>query len=156
MISSMVMRSLCFMCKFLFFFGILIPSNDGQQHATWLWAIWQASIWCQGQKNLTHISVCCEYRWIKELPPLIIGKAWKPHAFKNKTGAQLGFNYMSNTKAWMTSAIYQEWLLDWDQKLKNKNCKILLLQDNFLGHVVPESIMNICVMNFKPNLTAHI
>lgn len=69
MISSMVMRPLCFMCKFLFFFGILIPSNDGQQHAAWLWAIWQASIWCQGQKNLTHISVCCKYRWIKEVTP---------------------------------------------------------------------------------------
>ena len=74
----------------------------------------------------------------RKLPPLIIGKVQKPCAFKNKTGPQLSFNYTSNVKAWMTSAIYQEWLLDWDQKLKNEHCKILLLQDNFLGHVVPE------------------
>ena len=92
----------------------------------------------------------------RKLPLLIIGKAQKPRAFKNKTGPQLGFNYMSNAKAWMTSAIYQEWLLNWGQKLKNENHKILLLQDNFSGHVVPESLANIRVVNFEPNLTAHI
>ena len=92
----------------------------------------------------------------RKLPPLIIGKAQKPRAFKNRTGPQLGFNYTSNAKAWMTSAIYREWLLDWDQKLKNENCKILLLQDNFSGHVVPESLTNIHVVNFAPNLTVHI
>lgn len=92
----------------------------------------------------------------KKLPPLIIGKAHKPRAFKNKTGLQLGFNYTNNAKAWMTSAIYQEWLLDWDQQLKNENRNILLLQDNFSGHVIPESLTNIRVVNFKPNLTSHI
>ncbi|KIK79335.1 hypothetical protein PAXRUDRAFT_71860, partial [Paxillus rubicundulus Ve08.2h10] len=53
----------------------------------------------------------------KKLPPLIIGKYQKPRPFKNRTGTQLGFNYHNNAKAWMTSAIYQEWLLDWDRKL---------------------------------------
>jgi hypothetical protein len=47
-------------------------------------------------------------------PPLIIGKAYKPRAFKNKTGTQHGFYYRNNTKAWMTATIHQEWLLDWD------------------------------------------
>ena len=56
----------------------------------------------------------------------------------------------------MTSAIYKEWLVDWDQKLKNENHKILLLQDNFSGHIVSESLTNICVVNFEPNLTVHI
>jgi len=53
----------------------------------------------------------------KKLAPLIIGKANKPHAFKNKMGVELGFNYRHNAKAWMTGKLYQEWLLDWDQKL---------------------------------------
>ena len=57
----------------------------------------------------------------QKLPPLIIGKAQKPRAFKNKTGSQLGFNYWSNGKAWMTSTIYQEWLQDWDQRLRSKD-----------------------------------
>ena len=49
-----------------------------------------------------------------KLPPLIIGKAQKPRAFKKKTGSQLGFYYQNNAKAWMTASLYQEWLLDWD------------------------------------------
>lgn len=39
----------------------------------------------------------------QKLPPLIIGKAQKPRAFKNKSEAQLGFNYRNNAKAWMMS-----------------------------------------------------
>ena len=50
-------------------------------------------------------------------PPLIIGKAKKPQAFKNQTGTQLGFNYRNNAKAWMTGGIYQEWLQQWDREL---------------------------------------
>lgn len=60
----------------------------------------------------------------KKLAPLIIGKAYKPCAFKNKTGAQLGFNYRHNAKAWMTATLYQEWLLDWDSKLRWEDQKI--------------------------------
>ena len=51
-------------------------------------------------------------------PLLVIGKAQKPHAFKSKTGSQLSFYYRNNAKGWMTTSIYQEWLLDWDQKLQ--------------------------------------
>ncbi|KIK76348.1 hypothetical protein PAXRUDRAFT_170211, partial [Paxillus rubicundulus Ve08.2h10] len=50
----------------------------------------------------------------QKLPLLIIGRAQKPCAFKNKMDSQLGFYYWNNTKAWMTASLYQEWLLDWD------------------------------------------
>ena len=69
---------------------------------------------------------------------------------------QLGFNYRNNAKAWMTSSIYQEWLLDWDRKLRNEGRKVLFFQDNFSGHVVPDSLTNISAINFEPNLTAHV
>ena len=93
----------------------------------------------------------------EKLPPLIIGKAQKPHAFKNKTGAQLGFYYRTNTKAWMTMKIYQEWLQEWDQQLRPKGRHILLLQDNFSGHIPPsKGLTNIHIKNFAPNITAHI
>ena len=92
----------------------------------------------------------------KKLALLIIGKANKPRAFKNKTGMELGFNYRHNAKAWMTGKLYQEWLLDWDQQLARDGRQILLLHDNFAGHVVPASLTNIHVEPFKPNLTAHV
>ena len=56
----------------------------------------------------------------------------------------------------MTTLLYQEWLLDWDQKLQGEGRKILLLQDNFSDHIIPNNLTNIQVKNFEPNLTAHI
>ena len=91
-----------------------------------------------------------------KLAPLIIGKAYKPRAFKKKTGEELGFYYRNNAKAWMTASLYEEWLLDWNRKLARENRRILLLHDNFAGHVVPASLTNIHVEPFKPNLTAHV
>src|ERR1700678_4298265 len=71
-------------------------------------------------------------------------------------GFQLGFDYHNNAKAWMTSSLYQEWLVNWDRKVQMEGRKILLLQDNFSGHIVPNNLQNIRVENFEPNLTAHI
>ena len=56
----------------------------------------------------------------------------------------------------MTTKLYQEWISDWDQKLRAKGRHILLLQDNFSGHIPPEGLTNICVENFTPNLTTLI
>src|SRR5260221_6547677 len=56
----------------------------------------------------------------------------------------------------MTGEIYQDWLQQWDHKLGARQCKIVLLQDNFSGHIIPDGLQNIWVINFKPNLTAHI
>jgi|ERR1700722_81426 len=89
-------------------------------------------------------------------PPFVIGKATQPRAFKKKTGAQLGFYYRSNAKAWMTAHLYQDWLQQWDRELQEMQCKILLFQDNFSSHIIPDNLQNIRVENFKPNLTAHV
>jgi hypothetical protein len=92
------------------------------------------------------------------LEPFIIRKAFKPQPFKGQTGDQLGFYYHNNVKAWMTANLYQEFLRCWDQQLDQEIPlhKILLLQDNFSGHIIPEGLKNIRVENFAPNLTAHI
>ncbi len=37
----------------------------------------------------------------------------------------------------MTTVLYQEWLRDWDQKLRQQKRKIILLQDNFSGTRCP-------------------
>jgi DDE superfamily endonuclease len=92
----------------------------------------------------------------EKLPPIVIGKAHKPRAFQKKTGTWLGFYYWNNVKAWMTLVLYQEWIQQWDWELQAKNCKVLLLQDNFSGHIVPDSLWNIHIKNFELNLTAHV
>jgi hypothetical protein len=92
----------------------------------------------------------------EKLPAFIIGKAARPRAFNKKTGAQLGFYYRNNAKAWMTAQLYQDWIQQWDCELDTQNRKILLLQDNFSGHIVPPNLQNIRVENFEPNLMAHV
>ena len=56
----------------------------------------------------------------------------------------------------MKHNIYQEWLKKWDNSLECTGRKILLLQDNFSGHIVPEGLKNIRVENFQPNMTSHV
>jgi hypothetical protein len=56
----------------------------------------------------------------------------------------------------MTAYLYQEWIQQWDRELQEKGRKILLFQDNFSGHIVPDNLQNIRVENFQPNLTAHV
>ena len=58
----------------------------------------------------------------------------------------------------MTTVVYQGWLTEWDHKLQQKTPtqRILLLQDNFSGHVVPDGLQCIHVENFQPNLIAHV
>jgi hypothetical protein len=92
----------------------------------------------------------------EKLPPFIIGKAKNPCCFRKKTGKQLGFLYRNNTKAWMTGTLYQEWIENWDKELRRTGRHILLFQDNFKGHIVPETLTHIRVVNFEPNLTAHV
>ena len=92
----------------------------------------------------------------EKLLPFVIGKAARPRAFQRKTGEQLGFYYRNNAKAWMTAHLYQEWIRKWDVELRQQNRKILLLQDNFSAHIVPDDLQNIRVENFEPNLTTHV
>ena len=56
----------------------------------------------------------------------------------------------------MTASLYQEWLRQWDHELGIRERKVVLLQDNFSGHIIPDGLQNIRIANFKPNLTAHV
>jgi hypothetical protein len=110
----------------------------------------------KGKRNRLTYAFTSNADGSEKLPPFVIGKAAKPRAFNRKTGQQLGFYYRNNVKAWMTAHLYQEWIQQWDQKLKAKGRKILLLQDNFSAHIIPDDLENIQVENFTPNLTVHV
>lgn len=47
----------------------------------------------KGNKNILTYLFTVNTEGSIKLTPLVIGKAYKPRAFKNKTGQQLGFNY---------------------------------------------------------------
>lgn len=43
----------------------------------------------------------------EKLPPLYIGRAKCPRAFKKKSGKALGLQYYNNKTAWMTKKIFE-------------------------------------------------
>ena len=69
------------------------------------------------------------------VPPLVIGKSLNPRCFKNINKSALPVTYRANSKAWMRSDIFIEWLKYLDNYFRIKNKKILLLIDNAGSHL---------------------
>ncbi len=110
----------------------------------------------KGKKSRLTYAFTCNADGTDKLPPMVIGKYNKPRPFKGKTGAELGFEYYNNAKAWMTATLYKIWIEKWNARLRAQGRHVLLLQDNFAGHQVPDGLTNIQVENFEPNLTSHV
>lgn len=87
----------------------------------------------------------------EKLPLLVIGKSLNPRCFK---GSILPVEYTANKKAWMTSFIFEKWLLKWDKNLQQNNRKILLFIDNASAHSISANLNNIKICFFLANTTA--
>lgn len=82
---------------------------------------------------------------------LVIGKSKNPRCFK---GVQrLPVNYDSSQNAWMTSVIFNNWLLKWDLRIKRK---IVLVIDQCTAHRINMSLKNIKVIYLPSNTTSLI
>ena len=88
----------------------------------------------------------------EKLPLLVIGKAAKPRCFKNVK--KLPLPYQSNSKAWMTSTIFETWVKKLDINMKNSNRNIALVVDNCTAHPVIHGLTNVRLVFLPPNTTA--
>jgi hypothetical protein len=102
------------------------------------------------------ILLCANADGTDKRDPLILGHANKPRCFKKKTGAELGFNYTSNKKAWMTSVIFRDWLEKFNESAKRENRKLLLFVDNASSHNNVEHLSNVQVLYLPPNTTGYL
>ena len=85
-----------------------------------------------------------------KLPLLVIGKSAKPRAFKNN---KVPVTYLANKNAWMTGAIFEDWLRKLDQKMGLQGRKIALIVDNCSAHpAIP--LRNIELIFLPPNTTS--
>ena len=77
------------------------------------------------------IMLCCSATG-KKLKPLVIGNAARPRAFKQKsvTPDNLPVTWKHNKKAWMTTAVFEDWLNHLNETMKKKNRRIILFVDN--------------------------
>ncbi|UYV76908.1 TIGD4 [Cordylochernes scorpioides] len=82
---------------------------------------------CEGGKKSKEritVLVCCNMDGSEKLPLLYIGKYRRPRCFR---GMNIPSNYHFNKKAWMTGAIFTDWLKKLDQIFKRRERKILLI-----------------------------
>jgi hypothetical protein len=59
---------------------------------------------------------------------LVIGKYANPRAFKRTN--RLPVEYRANRRAWMTSTLFDEWLLKFDKRMRAEKRNVTLILDN--------------------------
>jgi hypothetical protein len=77
---------------------------------------------CNGGKNSKEritVLLACNADGTDKLPPLVIGKSEDPRCFKNVR--QLPTKYLANRKAWVTQAIFTDYLRALDAKMSSQN-----------------------------------
>ena len=85
---------------------------------------------------------------------VVIGKAKKPRCFKNIDVRKLSVSWRSNKKAWMTTEIMSDWLVELDNKMKKQKRKIILFMDNATSHPDYLKLKNANLVFVPPNTTS--
>ena len=73
------------------------------------------------------------------------------------TTAQLGVEYYSNKKGWMTTAVFNTWITNWNHNLRwmQGNRKVVLFVDQASSHVL-QDLSNIRIQFLPPNMTSKL
>jgi hypothetical protein len=88
----------------------------------------------------------------EKLPLVILGKSKTPRWLPDKPAA---VEYVGTSKGWMTVVVFQKWLVNLNEKMKEAGRKILLLFDNAPVHIEPDDqLSNVRVLRLPKNTTA--
>ena len=88
-----------------------------------------------------------------KLKLLVIGKSKSLRCFKGVK--HLPVDYVSNSNAWMTSSLFEDYLKKWDTELLKKHKNVVLVLDNCSAH--PKlTLKNIELVFIPPNVTSLI
>jgi hypothetical protein len=82
---------------------------------------------------------------------LVIGKSKNPRALQKLTKEQrdnLPCTYRDQAKGWMTTEIWNDFLVEFDAYMRKQNRQFLLICDNFSGHAVTAKLTNVKVRGF--------
>ncbi|XP_069105391.1 tigger transposable element-derived protein 4-like [Argopecten irradians] len=107
-----------------------------------------------GKRSKERITVAlCASMTGEKIRPLVIGKSRKPRCFNKIKTESLPVDYYFNSKAWMTSAIFEDFLKKLNRKMKAQKRKILLFIDNAPSHPSID-LSNVEVKFLPPNTTS--
>ncbi|GFS85783.1 tigger transposable element-derived protein 6 [Trichonephila clavipes] len=111
---------------------------------------------CHGGKNgkerLT-ILLAVNMDSSEKITPLVIGKSAKPRCFKCINSFPT--KYRSNKKAWMTTKLFNEWLISLNSDMREKR-HILLFLDNCSVHNNAPPLSNVKLQFFPLNSTSKL
>ncbi|GFV90007.1 tigger transposable element-derived protein 6 [Trichonephila clavipes] len=88
----------------------------------------------------------------EKITPLVIGKSAKPRCFKGINSFPT--KYRSNKKAWMTTELFNEWLVSLNSDMKREKRHIPLFLDNCTVHNNAPPLSNVKLEFFPPNSTS--
>jgi len=102
--------------------------------------------------------LCCNVSGTEKLKAVFIGKSQNPRALKNVVKSSLPVHYYWNKTAYMQVSIWNEWLKQFDARLRLQNHHIILLYDSASTHILHEktTLTNIRLYKLPPNTTAHL
>ncbi|GFT75932.1 tigger transposable element-derived protein 6 [Trichonephila clavipes] len=90
----------------------------------------------------------------EKITPLVIAKSTKPRCFKGINSFPT--KYRSNKKAWMTTELFNEWLVSLNSDMKREKRHILLFLDNCTVHNNVLPLSNVKLRIFPPNSTSKL
>ncbi|CAG8474462.1 964_t:CDS:2 [Diversispora eburnea] len=110
-------------------------------------------------EEIFFIALCANANKLYKLLPLIIEKYANSRCFKTINVHNLSITYQHNSKAWMLTTLFQEWLCNFDQKVAikhNRQC-VLLLLDNCGSHKIEGlDLSHVDVYFLPPNTTSRM
>lgn len=113
---------------------------------------------CKGGKHAKErlTVLFCVSQTGEKIKPFVIGKSENPRCFRNLKKNQLPAIWRSNKKAWMTSALFEDFLVGFNNQMKKEKRKVLLFVDNAPSHPSGLEYSNVTVKYLPPNTTSHL
>lgn len=96
------------------------------------------------------------FNWISLVHFLRLGKAANPRCFKHLNVKQLSVPWRSNRSSWMTTTLFDEWLISVNRTKNKEKRNILLFIDHAPCHNADLEYSNVIVKFFPPNTTSRL
>lgn len=110
---------------------------------------------CQGgKKSKERLTVLlgANMTGTEKIEPLVVGKFARPRCLKNIY--TLPVYYKFNSKAWMTSTLWEQFLREYDKKFLQQKRNVLFIVDNCPAHPEIDKLHSIKVVYLPPNTTS--
>lgn len=111
---------------------------------------------CHGGKQSKERVTCllaANMSGTEKLKIHLIGKSENPRCFRGIKW--LPVDYANNNKSWMTSDLFEKWLLKLDRRFLREDRKVLFLIDNCPAHPsIQHKLKAITLKFFPPNMTS--